>query len=128
MKARTLMLSAAVIILLAAVALARSQSSGTPAPAWAGKSVVLARVDGRSMAPACPTLEQIRPYAQSRKWSRAALGCRFMLAGNFTHAQVLEDAPGFVRVRYTLTAGTPPWFLPREDTFWTPRDRYRLAP
>lgn len=135
MRSRTLVLSAAgLIAVMAIVAEAVGPAGAAVAPAaapaggWVGKPVALTPVNGRSMAPACPELAQIRQYARDKgRWSKGALGCLYMLPGNFTHAVVLEDAGDFVRLRFDLTRGAPPWPFPREDTFWTPRDRYRLA-
>ena len=132
MKSRTLVLcAAALIVLMAIVAAAISPAGASAAPTrgWVGKTVALTPVNGHSMAPACPELDQARRYTSANgKWDRRALGCLYMLSGNFTRGVVLEDAGDFVRVRFDFTRGAPPRPFPREDTFWTPRDRYRLAP
>ncbi len=127
-QSRTVILSAAAVILFAAAVSAHSGEASASAPVWVGRSVVLAPLEGRAMAPACPELRQIRHLAEQHgRWERSAVGCRYMLGGNFINALVVDDAGDFVRVRYTLTRGRSSKFLPREDTFWTPRDHYRLA-
>jgi hypothetical protein len=130
-KSRTLVLcAAALIVLMAIVAAAIAPAGAAPAPGrgWVGRSVALSPVNGHSMAPACPDLAQARRYTSANgKWQRESLGCLYMLPGNFRGAVVVDDAGDFVRVRFDLTRGAPPKPFPREDTFWTPRDRYRLT-
>ena len=100
---------------------ARAQSAATAAT-WTGKSVALTRVDGRSIAAACPTLSQIDHYVRERalKWDKVSGGCRFMLAGNFSHANVLEESGEYIRVKFELTS------FSFERTFWTPKRNFRF--
>lgn len=93
------------------------------AHSWIGRSVALARVGNRSIAAACPRLAQIDHFVRERslKWDDASIGCRFMLAGNFTKARVVEESGGYLRVTFTLTS------FPAEHTFWTPRRDFRLV-
>ena len=101
---------------------ARAQSAAT-ASTWTGKSIALTRVAGRSIAAACPTLPQIDHYVRERalKWDKGSAGCRFMLAGNFSHANVLEESGEYIRVKFELTS------FSFEHTFWTPKRRFKLV-
>jgi hypothetical protein len=75
------------------------------------------------MAPACPKLAQIDHYVRERalKWDDAAIGCRFMLAGNFSSADVVEESGDYIRVKFALTSGS------LEHTFWAPRRNFRIV-
>jgi hypothetical protein len=108
------------LALLPALALAQGS---TPQPAWKGKSVALVKVDGRSIAAACPELIQIDHLVRERayKWDRDALGCRYMLSGNFSNANVVEEAGDYIRVKFALTS------FSFERTFWTPRRNFRIV-
>ena len=88
---------------------------------WIGKSVSLTHVGTRSMAAACPTLAQIDHFERERahKWDDASMGCRFVLAGNFTQARVLEQSGEYLRVRFDRK-GFPPNY-----TLWVPRVNFR---
>ena len=112
------------IILLAPLTLLSAQGTATPprATVWTGKSVTLARVDGRSMAAACPTRKQVDHFVRERalKWDDASIGCRFILSGNFTGAQVVEESGDYIRVSFTLTS------FPTTHRYWTPRRNFRL--
>ena len=90
---------------------------------WIGRSIVLTRVGNRSMAAACPTLATIDHFERERghKWDDASIGCRFVLAGNFTAAQVLEESGDYLRVRFRRN-GVPPNY-----TLWVPRANFRPA-
>ena len=96
-------------------------ASPSPDIKWTGKSVMLTRVGTRSMAAACPTLAQIDHFERERahKWDDASMGCRFVLAGNFTDARVLEQSGAYLRVRFNQR-GFPPNY-----TLWTPRSSFR---
>ncbi len=104
----------------------RASAQGAPttpvASAWTGKSVALAKVNGRSMAAACPTRQQIDHYVRERalKWDDASIGCRFLLSGNFTGAQVVEESGDYIKVAFALIG------FPVEHTYWTPRRNFRL--
>ena len=113
-------LLAAFVALGSAPALAQNAASGKE-HTWIGKSVTLTRVGNRSMAAACPTLAQIDHYERERahKWDDASLGCRFVLAGNFTQARVLEQSGDYLRVRFDQK-GFPPNY-----TLWVPRANFR---
>ena len=122
---------ATAILLLALLTLPRARASaqGTAMPpaakvwkVWTGKSVALARVDGRSMAAACPTRTQVDHFVRERtlKWDDASIGCRFLLSGNFTGAQVVEESGDYIRVTFTLASSRA------EHTYWTPRRNFRL--
>lgn len=88
---------------------------------WIGRSVTLTRVGNRSMAAACPTLAQIDHFERERahRWDDASMGCRFVLAGNFTSAHVLEQSGNYLRVRFQRD-GVPPNY-----TLWVPRANFR---
>lgn len=88
---------------------------------WTGKSIVLTRIGNRSMAAACPTLKMIDHFERERghKWDDASIGCRFVLAGNFTSARVLEESGNYLRVRFHRN-GLPPTY-----TLWVPRANFR---
>ena len=114
------------VLLTALVALgsapARAQDASTSKEhTWIGKSVTLTRVGSRSMAAACPTLAQIDHFERERghKWDDASMGCRFVLAGNFTKARVLEQSGEYLRVRFDQK-GFPPNY-----TLWVPRVNFR---
>jgi hypothetical protein len=115
------------LILAAPLALlptpALAQTSASPAPTWTGKSVALTKVDGRAIAAACPTLPQIDHYVRERnlKWDKPSIGCRFLLAGNFSHANVVEESGKYIRVTFELTSSS------LERTFWVPRRNFRVV-
>lgn len=119
---------ATAILLLALLTLpsarASAQRTATPPTArvWTGKSVTLARVDGRSMAAACPTRKQVDHFVRERalKWDDASIGCRFLMSGNFTDAQVVEESGDYIRVSFTLAS------FQMAHTYWTPRRNFRL--
>lgn len=113
---------AASLALLPASSFAQGTVTTPAAHAWIGKSVAIARVDNRSIAPACPTRAQIDHFVRERslKWDDASVGCRFMLAGNFTEARVVAVSGDYVRVTFTLTS------FPTEHTLWTPHRNLRL--
>ena len=120
---------ATAILLLASLTLpsarASAQRIATPptAKVWTGKSVALARVDGRSMAAACPTRKQVDHFVRERtlKWDDASIGCRFLMSGNFTGAQVVEESGDYIRVSFTLAS------FQVAHTYWTPRRNFRLV-
>src|SRR5436305_13061585 len=101
---------------------AHAQRAATPTT-WTGKSVALARVNGKSVAAACPTLEQVDHLVRERayKWDHGALGCRYMLSGNFSGARVVEEFGEYIRVTFALTS------FSFERTFWVPRRNFRLV-
>ncbi len=128
MQSRSVILLAAAVILLAAAVSAHSGETSAPTPTWTGRSVVLVAVDGRTMAPACPTLGQIRHFTEQHgKWDKQSLDCRYLLAGNFINALVLEDSGEFVRMKFTFAFEKRPRLLSQHDTFWTPQSHYRIA-
>lgn len=110
------------IALGSAPALAQ-RAATTPGGAWVGKSVALTRVGNRAMAAACPTLPQIDHFERERghRWDDASKGCRFVLAGNFTAARVLEESGDYLRVRFERNE------VPSTYTLWVPRKNFRLV-
>ena len=119
---------ATAIFLLALFTLpsARASAQGAATPpttgVWTGKAVALALVKGRSMAAACPTRKQVDHFVRVRmlKWDDASIGCRFLMSGNFTGAQVVEESGDYIRVRFALTS------FPVAHSYWTPRRNFRL--
>lgn len=119
---------ATAILLLAPLTLLSAQLSAQVAATppttsvWTGKSVALARVGGRSMAAACPTRKQVDHFVRERmlKWDDASIGCRFLMSGNFSGAQVVEESGDYIRVSFTLTG------FPAAHKYWTPRRNFRL--
>ena len=122
MRTAIAMILIAPFTLLPARASAQGAATASTATVWTGKAVALARVNGRSMAAACPTRQQIDHYVRERalKWDNASLGCRFMLSGNFSRARVVEEAGDYIKVTFTLTG------FPVDDSYWTPRRNFRL--
>lgn len=122
MRTAIAMILIAPLTLLPARASAQGAATAPTASVWTGKSVALARVNGRSMAAACPTRQQIDHYVRERalKWDNASMGCRFMLSGNFTGAQVVEESGDYIKVTFALTD------FEVEHTYWTPRRNFRL--
>jgi hypothetical protein len=120
MRTMTALLLVAPLALLPAPG--RAQSA-VAAPTWTGKSVALTRVNGKSMSAACPTLSQIDHYVRERtlKWDKAAGGCRFILSGNFSHADVVEESGEYIRVKFELTS------FSFDRTFWTPKRNFKLT-
>ena len=123
MRSPMVVLVVASLTLLPALAVAQGSTTPVASAAWKGKSVALARVEGRSIAPACPKLAQIDHFVRERamKWDDASLGCRFMLSGNFAYADVVEESGDYIRVRFGIPS------VPRTETFWAPRRSFRLA-
>ncbi len=123
MRNTTPILLLAFFTLFPASAFAQSQASASTVHAWTGKSVALAKVGGRSMAPACPERAQIDHFVRERslKWDDASIGCRFLLSGNFTSAQVVEESGDYLRVTFMLAS------FQMAHTFWTPRRNFRLV-
>ncbi|HET9011742.1 MAG TPA: hypothetical protein VFN38_07990 [Gemmatimonadaceae bacterium] len=116
------------LLFTALVALGSTPARAQDAPAskdstWVGKSIVLTRVGNRSMAAACETLAQIDHFERERahKWDDASIGCRFVLAGNFTAARVLEQSGAYLHVKFDRL-GFPPTY-----TLWVPRANFRPA-
>lgn len=113
------------VLLTAFVALGSApvlaQDASPREPSWVGKSVVLTRIGNRSMAAACETLAQIDHFERERahKWDDASIGCRFVLAGNFTTAHVLEESGAYMQVKFERK-GFPPTY-----TLWVPRANFR---
>ena len=122
MRTAIAMILIAPLTLFPARASAQGAATAPTATVWTGKDVALARVNGRSMAAACPTRQQIDHYVRERalKWDNASLGCRFMLSGNFSRARVVEESGDYIKVTFTLTA------FPVDDSYWTPRRNFRL--
>lgn len=122
MRLTPAVLLTALVALGSAPALAQDASTSKE-HTWIGKSVMLTRVGARSMAAACPTLAQIDHFERERahKWDDASMGCRFVLAGNFTQARVLEQSGEYLRVRFDQK-GFPPNY-----TLWVPRVNFRPA-
>ena len=110
----------ALVALRSAPTLAQDASPSKD-PSWVGKSVVLTRIGNRSMAAACETLAQIDHFERERahKWDDASMGCRFVLAGNFTQARVLEESGVYLQVKFDRK-GFPPNY-----TLWVPRVNFR---
>lgn len=100
---------------------ATTQGVATGAERWTGKSVTLTRIGNRAMAAACPTLAKIDHFERVRghKWDEGSVGCRFVLAGNFTAARVIEESGPYLRVRFERE-GLPPTY-----TLWVPRINFR---
>lgn len=123
MRTTTAILLVAQLALLPASALAQSQASDSIANGWTGKSVALARVNGRAMSAACPKLVQIDHFVRerARKWDDASIGCQFMLSGNFIGAKVVEQSGDYIRVTFALAG------FPTTRTLWTPRGNFRLV-
>jgi hypothetical protein len=123
MRLMPAVLLTAFVALGSAPALALGASTATD-HTWIGKSVALTRVGSRSMAAACPTLAQIDHFERERahKWDDASIGCRFVLAGNFTAAHVLEESGAYMRVKFDRK-GFPPNY-----TLWVPRINFRPTP
>jgi hypothetical protein len=122
MRLTPTVLLTAFVVLGSTPALAQGASKAS-APAWVGKSVVLTRINNRSMAAACPTLAQIDHFERERghKWDDASIGCRFVLAGNFTAGRVLEESGAYLHVKFERK-GFPPTYM-----LWVPRVNFRLA-
>ncbi|HET7188219.1 MAG TPA: hypothetical protein VFI52_08695 [Gemmatimonadaceae bacterium] len=120
MRLTPAVLLTALVALGSAPALAQGASSSKE-PSWVGKSIVLTRIGNRSMAAACETLAQIDHFERERghKWDDASIGCRFVLAGNFTAARVLEESGAYMRVKFDRK-GFPPNY-----TLWVPRANFR---
>ncbi len=122
MRITTAILLLALLTLRSAPASAQGAATPPSAIVWIGKSVTLARVDGRSMAAACPTRKQVDHFVRERalKWDDASIGCRFLMSGNFTGAQVVEESGAYIRVSVTLTS------FPTTHRYWTSRRNFRL--
>ena len=120
MRLMPAVLFTALVALGSAPALAQDASTNKE-HTWIGKSVALTRVGTRAMAAACPTLAQIDHFERERahKWDDASMGCRFVLAGNFTQARVIEQSGEYLRVRFDQK-GFPPNY-----TLWVPRVNFR---
>jgi hypothetical protein len=120
MRLTPAVLLAALVALGSTPALAQVAATSND-PTWVGKSVVLTRTGNRSMAAACETLAQIDHFERERghKWDDASVGCRFVLAGNFTVAHVLEESGAYMRVKFDRK-GFPPNY-----TLWVPRANFR---
>ncbi|MEO7180194.1 MAG: hypothetical protein ABI141_05115 [Gemmatimonadaceae bacterium] len=94
------------------------------------RSVALARIHGRAIAPVCPTLVQLRDRVETQKgrWNDRNIGCGHVLAGNFEGAQVIADSGKYVQVRFMRkdAPSTNSWMhqggLSRD--LWTTRDRF----
>ena len=101
-------------------------------PAGAG-SVELAKINGRAIAPVCPTLAQIRDFdgTQARRWSKSTLGCGHVLRGNFERAELVADSGAYVQLRFVRrnVPSTSSWMYEGDTArlMWTPRSRYVIS-
>ena len=122
MRLTPAVLLTALVALGSAPAVAQG-ASPSKEPSWVGKSIVLTRIGNRTMAAACETLAQIDHFERERahRWDDASMGCRFVLAGNFTAAHVLEESGAYMRVKFDRK-GFPPTY-----TLWVPRVNFRPA-
>ena len=96
------------------------------------RSVTLAKVDGRAIAPVCPSLAQIREFGGMRgHWSKATIGCGHVLRGNFDHAELVADSGAYLQVRFARrnVPSTSSWMYQGDTTrtLWTLRSRFVVS-
>lgn len=118
----SLMLSSASLQVQAqAKAKAKTKASGSQ------RAVTLARLDGRSIAPVCPTHEQIRVLQETKKgrWTDHSRGCGYVTPGNFEHAEIVADSGTYVLVRFNRSPASESisWIYQGGATrmLWTPK-------
>ena len=95
-------------------------------------SVTLAKIDGRAIAPVCPSLAQIRNFGDTKShWSKATIGCGHVLRGNFDHAELVADSGAYLQVRFARrnVPSTSSWMYEGDTTrtLWTLRSRFVVS-